>query len=103
MKRTKNFLIFTIRVVIPVQIEADIFLSPFEILNLVLSITFNSINFIQERPQKLAVLVKKNSDIGENKIGYSISFNCMRHPLKVPISYAEDCRLGVYQLAEQML
>lgn len=27
----------------------------------------------------------------------------MRHPLKIPITYAEECRLGVYDLAERLL
>jgi len=27
----------------------------------------------------------------------------MRHPLEVPIAYATECRLGVYDLAEQLL
>lgn len=36
-------------------------------------------------------------------IAYTISFNSMRNPEKIPISYVSDCRLGVYDLAENLL
>jgi hypothetical protein len=32
-----------------------------------------------------------------------ISFNCMRNPEKISISYVSECRLGVYDLAEKRL
>jgi len=41
-KKKKNFLIFTVRDTFPVQIVDDVFLSPFEILNLIFSVTLNS-------------------------------------------------------------
>lgn len=43
MKREGKFLKFIVRDVFPVQIYDDVFLSPFEILNLVLTVTVNSI------------------------------------------------------------
>jgi hypothetical protein len=46
MKKSKKFLSFTIRDAFPVQIYSDIFLSPFEILTLVFSVTMNSTKFI---------------------------------------------------------
>lgn len=42
LKQDSKFLTFTIRDTFPVQIYEDVFLSPFEILNLVFSVTFNS-------------------------------------------------------------
>lgn len=34
---------------------------------------------------------------------YIVSFNCMRCPDKAAITYLEDCRFGVYDLAEKLL
>jgi hypothetical protein len=34
---------------------------------------------------------------------YSISFNCMRNGMKVPISYALGCVYALYDLAETKL
>jgi hypothetical protein len=42
LKELKDKLHFTIRETFPVQIYDDVFLAPFEILNLVFSVTFNS-------------------------------------------------------------
>lgn len=41
-----------------------------------------------------------NSD---EKTIYDISFNAMRIPIELPIFHSSDCKLGVYDLAEQML
>jgi len=27
----------------------------------------------------------------------------MRHPMEIPITYASECKLGIYDLAEQLL
>ena len=42
LKEKKGKLYFLIRESLPVQIYDDVFLSPFEILNLALTVTFNS-------------------------------------------------------------
>jgi hypothetical protein len=34
---------------------------------------------------------------------YQVSFNCMRNPEKITVSYITGCRLGVYDLAENLL
>lgn len=47
------------------------------------------------------LLRKTASSIDE--IEYTVSFNCMRQPLEIPMTYASECRLGVYDLAEQLL
>jgi hypothetical protein len=86
MKKEGKFLKFIIRDVFPVQIYDDVFLSPFEILNLVLTVTVNSIFTPPDcSPEE----------------GYKcqVSFNCMRNPEKISISYVSECRLGVYDLA----
>lgn len=39
----------------------------------------------------------------DKNINYQISFNCMRNPDRITISYIKGVRLGVYELAENLL
>jgi hypothetical protein len=49
--KNKEFLTFTVRWSFPVQIYEEIFLSPFEVLRLVLSVTINSVTIPGVKPQ----------------------------------------------------
>lgn len=83
LKKSRKFLTFTIRDTFPVQIYEDVFLSPFEILNLVFSVTFNSttIKLPKDNLENSATLTQTNTSVDNTKIEYTISFNSMRHPL----------------------
>jgi hypothetical protein len=54
-------------------------------------------------PESNPKLAKQPSSDEMGKTSYEISFNSMRIPLEIPITFSSDCRLGVYDLAEQRL
>jgi hypothetical protein len=77
---------FTIRKLAKLRIDAEVFWSPFEIINLILSITLNSI------------------DVKEGNKKYVIRLNlmdCESNFLK--LSYSEEGSFGNYDLAESRL
>ena len=93
-----KFLVFTIRkVFLAFRVEHTLW-SPFEVLDLIISITFNTVTIA---PESLTPL--KEPTGYDLKKEDKISFNCMRNSEKIPISYALDCVYGVYDLAERML
>ena len=72
--------------------------SPFELLELVISLTFNTVTI----PPDPLYQVKENTGYQPKK-EYKVSFNCMRNSDVIPISFALDCVYGVYDLAERKL
>lgn len=78
---------FTIRRLLKLRIEADVFWSPFEIIDLVLTITLQSVDI--KRPGKKKTVCK---------------FNLMDHPNNfLKVSYSEEGTFGNYDLAESRL
>lgn len=99
LKRNEKakFLIFTIRKVFLAFMQEDTVWSPFELLELIISLTFNTVTIP-------ANTVESTSSLGFNpKKEYKISFNCMRNSDEIPLSFALDCVYGVYDLAERRL
>ena len=99
LKRNEKakFLIFTIRKVFLGFMQEDTLWSPFELLELIISLTFNTVTIP-------ANTVEDTSSSGFNpKKEYKISFNCMRNSDEIPLSFALDCVYGVYDLAERRL
>lgn len=77
---------FTIRKLAKMRIDSEVFWSPFEIINLILSITLNSI------------------DVKSGGKKYIVRFNlmdCESNFLK--LSYSEEGSFGNYDLAESLL
>jgi len=93
-----KFIVFTIRKVFLAFMLEDTLWSPFEVLDLVISITFNTVTI---PPHSLEPLSEPTGY--DPKKEYKISFNCMRNSDKIPISFALDCVYGVYDLAERRL
>jgi len=98
MKMHTQYVQFTIREILQTDLQGDIFLTPFEILDLILSVTLNSLE-VHLDPSFSGT----NRESKEDEIDYIVRFNCMRCPEKVTITYLEDCRFGVYDLAEKLL
>jgi hypothetical protein len=93
-----EFLTFTIRKVFLAFMVEDTLWSPFEQLDLIISITLNTVTIAADS------LIAKPYKTGFNpKKEYKISFNCMRNSNPIPITYALDCVYGVYDLAERKL
>lgn len=44
-------------------------------------------------------MLKSSTNSVNNEVEYTVSFNCMRQPLEIPMTYTPECRLGVYDLA----
>jgi hypothetical protein len=100
VKRDKksNFLIFTIRKLFLAFLLEDTLWSPFELLELIISVTLNTVSIAPHSLKK----VNEKSEYSPEK-EYKISFNCMRNSDCIPISYALDCVFGIYDLAEKKL
>jgi hypothetical protein len=79
---------FVIRQDFVCNLEGDVFYTPFEIINLYLTVTIQSV-----------VLDPKEND-GRR---IDIKFNCMTSKDVVLLSHSENCKLGNYQLARHFL
>jgi hypothetical protein len=66
------------------NLEGDVFYTPFEIINLYLTVTIHSV-----------FLDPKEND-GRR---IDIKFNCMTSKDSLRLSYSENCKLGNYDLA----
>jgi hypothetical protein len=75
---------FVIRQDFVCNLEGDVFYTPFEIINLYLTVTIHS------------VILDPNENDGRDII---IKFNCMTSKDALLLSYSEDCKLGNYDLA----
>lgn len=96
--KKKHFLIFTIRKVFLAFLLSDPLWSPFELIELVISITLNTVTIKQHSLQK-----QYQNSTYNPQMEYKISFNCMRNSDQIPVSYALDCVFGIYDLAERKL
>ena len=79
---------YVVRVPITTELEGEVFLSPFEILNLIMIMTIQKVTL---RP--------KNND--GQKI--EIKFNCMDTTMMSNLDYSTNCKLGNYSLAPYFL
>ena len=129
--RTSRMIRFTVRKTLNATISEDTKWSPFEIIRLVVSLTFNSISkregsvilreYLEHEQHKETVMQtaqslastfglstaqssRKSPPIDFNQFQtYTISFNCMRNGLEVPINYSLGCVYSLYDLAERNL
>ena len=84
---------YTVRKIFKTKIDCDVFWSPFEMVNLVLSITIQSVPF------KIA-----NKETGKKVLSGEMKFNLMDHENNyLKASYSEEGRFGNYDLAEALV
>ena len=84
-KKDKSFT-YTIRKLFSTRISSDVFWYPFEIANLILSITVQSVT------------------VKTRKHNCTVKFNLMDHPdTDLKISYSESGTFGNYDLAEALV
>ena len=95
LKRDKKskFLVFTIRKVFLALLVGDPLWAPFDLIDLVISITLNTLSIAPKSLQKI------EGSSYEPARDYKVSFNCMRNSYKIPVSYSLDCVFGIYDLA----
>ena len=84
---------YTVRKIFKTRIDSDVFWSPFEMVNLVSSITLQSVTF------KIA-----DKETGKKVLSGEMKFNLMDHQSRyLKASYSEEGRFGNYDLAEALM